>query len=97
MAVEGGLNVRASTIERSVNEAFEVNAAAGSINGRAVSVVLENIFCGHQARRHAARHQEMLRVFLVAHTNVAEAVDDALIVEDAIGVDEILAESRFLT
>ncbi len=36
----------------------------------------------------------MLRVFLIAHTNVAEAVDDALIVEDAIGVDEILDGER---
>jgi hypothetical protein len=36
----------------------------------------------------------MLGVLVMTHADVAEAVDDPLIVEDAIGGDEVLGQRR---
>ena len=43
----------------------------------------------HTAGRHVARQQEAVGPFVVADADMAECIDDAVVVEDVIGRDEI--------
>jgi len=40
------------------------------------------------------RQEEMLGALVVAHADMAEAIDNALVVKDAVGGDEILDQRR---
>ena len=56
----------------------------------AVEIELDDVVGGDERGRHAARDQEALGILRMAHGDMAEAVDDALLVENVIGIDEIV-------
>ena len=60
----------------------------------AIAIELHDVGRGDEAGRHAARQEEMVRALVVAHADMAEAVDDALVVKDAVGGDEIFDQRR---
>jgi len=70
--------------------AFEIEGTPLRVDGIAVAVEFHDVIGGDEAGRHAARQQEVLRVLVVAHADMAEAVDHALVIEDSIGRDEIV-------
>ena len=81
-------------IDLAMDEAFEVNGTPLRVDGIAVAVEFHDVGGGDEARRHAARQQKVLRVLIVTHTDMAKTVDHALVVEDTIGRDEIVDQSR---
>ena len=60
----------------------------------AVEIELDDVGGGDERGRHAARDQEVRRVLRMPHADMAEAVDDGLLVEDVIGIDEIVEDGR---
>src|SRR5712691_6912601 len=64
------------------------------IDRLALAVELHNVGRLDEARRHAARQEEMLGLLVVAHADMAKPIDNALVVEDAVGRDEILDQRR---
>ena len=77
-----------------MNEPLEVDAATGGIERLAVEIEREDVLRVHQSRRHVARQQEMRGRRVVTHAHVAEAVDDALVVEDPVRQRELRDERR---
>ncbi len=94
MAVHDRLDLGMGLVDLAVDKSFEVDSAARLVDRIAVAVEFHDVGGGNQAGSHAARQQEMLGDFVVTHADMAEAVDDALIIEDAIGGDEVLDQRR---
>ena len=90
MAVHHRLDLGTGLIDLAVDKAFEIEGATLGVDRIAVAVEFHDVGRGRQARRHAPRQQEMLGILVMARTDVAEPVDHTLVVEDAIGGDEIV-------
>ncbi len=89
-----GLHLRLRPVDLAVDEALKVTSAAARIDSVAVEVELHDIGSGDQRRRHAVRQQEATQILVVPGADMAEAVEHALIREDAIGGDKILDQLR---
>src|SRR5439155_12644258 len=89
MTVHDSLHIRSRLVYFAVDESFQVWPAPARIDRTTLEVELHYVVGGHQTRRHAAGEQEAIRILVVAHADVTEAVDDALIEEDAVGRDQI--------
>ena len=77
-----------------VDEAFEIGGAPLRIDRLAARIELHDVGRLNEARRHAARQEEMVGALVVACADMAEAIDDTLVVEDAVGGDEVLDQRR---
>src|SRR6266849_464374 len=94
MAVDDRLYLGPRLEDFTMDEAFEIGGAPLGIDRLAVAIELHDVACLNQAGRHAARQEEMLGALVVAHADMAEAIDNALVVKDAVGGDEILDQRR---
>jgi hypothetical protein len=94
MAVHDRLDLGLGLVDLAVDKSFEIEGTALWIDRIAVAVEFHDVGGCNQAGRHATRQQEMRGGFVVTHADMAEAVDDALIIEDAIGGDEVLDQRR---
>jgi hypothetical protein len=65
-----------------------------SIDRLAVAIELHDVGHLDEAGHHAVRQEEMVGVLVVARADMAEAVDNAQVVEDAVGGGEILDQHR---
>src|SRR5438105_13705586 len=94
VAVHDRLDLGMGLVDLAVNKSLKIDGPARRVDCIAVAVEFHDVGGGNQARRHAARQEEMLGVFVVTHADMAETVDDALIIKDAIGGDEVLDQRR---
>ena len=85
-----GVHVRPSAIDFTVNEPLEVYASAVGVEGSAIEVERDDVVAPHQCRRHVARQQEVHGRLVMAHADVTETIDDTLVVQDAVGDDELV-------
>ena len=92
MAVHDGDHVGPRAVDLAVDEAFEIRARRVRLGRVAVEIELDDVGGGDERGRHAARDQEMVRVLRMACADMAEAVDHALLIEDVVGVDEIVED-----
>ena len=81
MAVHDRLDLGMGLVDLAVDKSFEIERAAVRLDRIAVAVEFHEVGGGNQAGRHAARQEEMLGVFVVTHADMAEAVDDALVIK----------------
>ena len=88
VTVHDGVDVGARTVDLAVDETLEVDAASAGIVRVAVQVERQDVVRGHESRRHVAREQEMRWRCVVPHADVSEAVDDTLVVQNAVGDGE---------
>jgi hypothetical protein len=94
MAVDDGADLRPGAIDLGVDEALEIDGTAIVAEGSGVEIEGHDIRFRHQPGRHVAGQQEGVFALVVAHADMAEAVDDALVEQDAVGGDEILDQRR---
>jgi len=73
-----------------MDEAFLIDRAAAAVDGVAVEVELHDVLGHDAARRLGHRHQKAIRSCRVTRADMTETVDHALLVEDAVGGDEIV-------
>ena len=90
VAVHDRLHVWAHAIDLRVDETLEVDAPSRRIDRRAVEVEGDDILAPDQTRRHVARKQEMIGRLIVTNADMAETVDDALSIQNAIRQDELV-------
>jgi hypothetical protein len=90
MAVHHRDDIRADFIDFAVDEPLQVRRPPVGVHRVAVEVVFDDVVGGHQGRRHAARQQIAVGVLGMTHADMAEPVDDVLIVQDAVARHEIV-------
>ena len=88
------LDFRPRLEDLAMDEAFEIGGASLRIDRLALAVELHDVGRLNQAGRHAARQEEMVGALVVAYADMAEAIDDALVVKNPVGGDEILDQRR---
>jgi hypothetical protein len=81
-------------VDFAMDVAFEIDGTSLRADGVSVAVEFHDVSRRDEAGRHAARQQEVLWVLVVAHADVAKTIDHALVIEDAIGRDEIVDQGR---
>ena len=86
------LDVGMGLIDFAVDEALHIERSSPRLDRVAVEIELQDVVGRDQARSHAARQQKAPRVGLVPHADMAEAIDHALVGENAVGGDEIVDE-----
>src|SRR5258706_5313595 len=72
-----------------MDEALKVHGAAARVDRFAIPVKFENISLGDKCRRNAACQKEPVGVLIVACADVSEGVDNALVGQNAVGVNEV--------
>ena len=92
VAVHDGDHIGARAVNLAVDKAFEIGARRVGLRRVAVEIELDDIGGRDKRRRHAARDQEVVRILRMPRADMAEAIDDALLVEDVIGIDEIVED-----
>ena len=90
MGVHHRVDVRPRPVDFGMDEAFRIDRPVVLADDLAVHAECHDVGCFHQPRRARPRHQEALGVARIAPADVAVAVDDALVVEDAVADDEIV-------
>ncbi len=88
------LHVGARSIDFAMDEALQIHAPSGRIERRTVQVEGDDVLGPDQPWRHVAREQEVPGRIVVTHAHVPESVDDPLAVQDAVGDDELVDETR---
>src|SRR6266436_8385871 len=94
MAMYDRLDVGMGLVDFAVDEALDIERTTAWLESIAVEIELQDIAGRDQARSHAAGEQKAPRVRLVPHADMSEAIDHALVREDAVGGDEIVNEVR---
>jgi hypothetical protein len=77
-----------------MDKAFEIGRAAPRVDRLAREVEFHQIGRRDKPGRHAARQQKALGVLVVTPADMTKAVNDTLVVEDAVGGDEIVDQRR---
>src|ERR1700687_3291895 len=90
MAVDDRPNIGAGAIDLAVNEPLQIHAASLRIECGTVQVESDDVFAPHETRRHVAREQEEAERLVVPHTDMTKAVDDALLVQNAISDNQLV-------
>jgi len=93
MAMDHGVDVRPGTIDLRVDETLLINRAAATIDGVAVEIEFHDVVGGDAPGRLRLGNQETIRPRRMPHADVAVTVDDALVIEDAVGGDEVLDQT----
>ena len=88
--MDDGVDVRAGLVGLGMDEAFGVDRTIAPLDRLAVEVELHDVLGRHTAGRLGGRHEETIRSRGMPHADMAEAVDHALPVEDAVGGHEIV-------
>jgi hypothetical protein len=73
-----------------MDETLRIDRARVRVHGFAVKAELHDVGRFDQPWRACPRQQEALRVARIARADVAVAVDDVLVVEDAVADDEVV-------
>jgi hypothetical protein len=81
-------------VDFAMDVAFEIDGTSLRVDGVAVAVKFHDVSRRDKARRHAARQQKVFRVLVMAHADVAKTIDHALLIENTIGRDEIVDQTR---
>ena len=92
MIMNDRLHVGTRAVDLAVNEPLEVDAATFGVDRVAVEIEGKDVFAPDQTRRHVAREQEMIGRAVVTDAGVAESVDHALPVQNAVGGDQLVDE-----
>ena len=90
MAVQHRVDVGTRLVDFGMDETLRVDRTVALVDRLAVEIELHDVGLADAARRERGRHQEPVLARGMADADVAEAVDDALAVENAIGSDEIV-------
>src|SRR5262245_54956388 len=85
MAVKDCVDVGARLVDLGMDETLGVDRAAALVDRLALEVELHDVGLADTARRERGRHQETVLALGMAGADVAEPVDHALAVENAIG------------
>src|SRR5262249_21500784 len=85
--VDDGGDVRAHLVDLAVDEALLVGAAPPRINRLAVEVVFHDVVRGRGRDR--ARHQIAIGIARIADADVAKAIENFFVRQDAVGENEI--------
>jgi hypothetical protein len=83
MAVDDRHHIWAGLENLAVDEAFQKAAAAAVLARRRVEIEFHDVVGGDERGGDGARHQETVRIIGMAHADMAEGVDDALVGENA--------------
>src|SRR5262245_18571866 len=92
MAVQDRVHVWPCLVDLGMNEALRIDRAAALIDRLAVEIERHDVVLGDEAGRDRRRHQEAISADRVPDADMAESVDDALPVEDAVCGNEVLEE-----
>ena len=84
------MNIGARAVDLAVTKALQLPAAPFGIERRAVEVEGDDVVSPDETRRHVAREQEVPGRLVVPRTDVTKGVDDALLVQNAIGDDQLV-------
>lgn len=68
-----------------VNEALQVDLPVARIDGLAIERELDDVLRRNLARGHVAGEKKAVRPLVVAHADMAESIDHALVEQDVIG------------
>src|SRR5689334_14351754 len=90
MTVQHGVDVGPRLVDLGMDEALRIDRAIALVERLAVEIELHNVGPADTARRERRRHQKTVLALGMADADVAEAVDHALAVEDAIGSDQVV-------
>src|SRR5437763_15249231 len=91
MGVNHRHDVRSRLVDFAVDEAFEKQRSAASIDGIAVEVELHDVISHDQCWRKRPRHQKMIRVGRMPRADVTKAVEHAELGEDTAANTDIIA------
>src|SRR5262249_12937098 len=84
---------RPGPIDLRVDETLLIDRTAATIDGTAVEIEFHDVVGGDAPRRLRLGNQKMIRPRRMPHADVAVTVDDALVIEDAVGRDEVLDQA----
>lgn len=93
MTVYDSHDIRSCSVDFAMDELFKIRPWALRVDWRTIELELKDVVRCDVARRHVAGQQEAIRALVVANADVAEGIDDAVIVEYVIGDDEIADQS----
>jgi hypothetical protein len=84
MAVQDHIDVRVPLEDLAVDEAFQGPRGIARVDGFRVrdAVLADVVKPGHKGRRERVHHEERWRIVRIPHREMAEAVEDAMVVED---------------
>ena len=94
MTVHDGVDIGTRPVDFAVDEALQVDASSGRVERFAVEIEGDEVFTVHEAGCHVAGEQKVPGRTVVARAHVPEAVDHALVVENAVGEHEPVEERR---
>src|SRR5262249_22264535 len=83
------LEIAARLVDRRMDEALRRQLAVLAAQRRAVGAELDDVSGNHGARADRAGQKETFRIGWMPGADVAEGVDDAEIVEDAVGDHQV--------
>src|SRR5262249_35354790 len=89
VTVDDGVDIRPHLVDLAVDEALLVGAAPLRIDRLAVEVVFHDVVRGHRRGRDRARHQIAIGIARIADADVAEAIENLFVRQDAVGENEI--------
>ena len=82
MGVDHRLYIVARFIHFAMYIALSVEPWSIGCDRLAIEVYLDNVGTRYECGRHCARHEKMIPIFIGARTDVAKAVQDALVRQD---------------
>ena len=102
MAVHDGHDFRIGFVRAAMDEALDVGPVLAPVGGLAVEAEGHDVFGLDHLGAARTRQQEEVGIVRMAHADMAERVDDALVGEDPVGGDEFaddlveIGHGRFL-
>ena len=96
MAVHNCFYIRSSTVDRRMDKPFEVKRPTARVNGLAIHAEFKNVALGHDCWRPAASKKKFVGIVVIAHAYMTEAIEYALVIQDAVRIHEIFDKLRHL-
>lgn len=94
MTVDDGLNIRARSVDTSMDEALGIERPGLRLDWLAGEVKFDHGLASDLRGCHACGHEEAILPLAVTGADVTVCIDDSLIEQDVIGYDEIVNEVR---
>ena len=85
-------DIAARLIDAAMDDALGIEPCGGALHRLGIELVLEDVVGLDQQRRARARQQVAVRIGGMAHADMAEGIDHALVGQDAVGNGEFLDE-----
>src|SRR5262244_2013409 len=90
MAVQHCVHVRTRLVDLGMDEALRIDRAVALVERLCIKIELHDVSLADAARGERRRHQKTVLALGMTDADVAEAVDHALAVENAIGSDQVV-------